>query len=87
MVKHYIPKLVDLHNYISAHSVAQKLYNWETLNRILYQQRVMKIEKVLKKLGMQVSKSDIDQIVNCAPEAVERALKAVQAKVHLYINS
>ena len=33
IVKHYIPKIVDLHNYISAHAVSQKLYNWEALNR------------------------------------------------------
>ena len=33
MVKHFFPKLVDLHNYSAAHSVSQKLYNWNTLNR------------------------------------------------------
>ena len=32
IVKNYIPKIVDLHNYSSAHSVNQKTYNWNTLN-------------------------------------------------------
>lgn len=40
VVKHYIPKLVDLHNYSAAHSVTQKTYNWNTLNL-----------KVLKRIG------------------------------------
>lgn len=45
VVKHYIPKLVELHNYSAAHSVSQKMYNWNTLNI-----------KVFKKIGIQVSK-------------------------------
>ena len=79
VVKHYIPKLVDLHNYISAHSIAQKLYNWETLNRTTYN-NTMCIEKVFKKLGIQVRKTDVEQIVNGVPEIVERVLKLLQIK-------
>jgi len=30
---HYFPKYVELHNYSSANSIRQKLYNWSTLNR------------------------------------------------------
>jgi len=41
VVKHYIPKLVELHNYSAAHSQSQKMYNWNTLNL-----------KVFKKLGV-----------------------------------
>ena len=33
VVKFYYPKLVELHNYSAAHSMHQKMYNWETLNR------------------------------------------------------
>ena len=40
-----------------------------------------KIDKVLKKIGMQISKSDIEQIVNCAPNAIEPILKLLQAKL------
>lgn len=32
IINHYIPKIVDLHNYSSAHSISQKTYNWNTLN-------------------------------------------------------
>jgi hypothetical protein len=33
IMKHYFPKMVDLHNYTAASSSAQKLSNWNTLNR------------------------------------------------------
>ena len=33
VIKHYLPKLIDLHNYSPANSVSQKVYNWTTLNR------------------------------------------------------
>jgi len=33
VVKHFFPRLVELHNYSAAHSMQQKIYNWETLNR------------------------------------------------------
>lgn len=32
VVAYYFPKLVELHNYAAANSVAQKTYNWNTLN-------------------------------------------------------
>lgn len=32
IVNHYFPKLIEIHNYSLAHSVQQKLYNWNTLN-------------------------------------------------------
>lgn len=49
IVKHSLPKLVDMHNYSQAHSVSQKTYNWNTLN-----------VKVLKKLGLNLSKKEIE---------------------------
>ncbi|TWW78823.1 Sperm flagellar protein 1 [Takifugu flavidus] len=33
VVKHFLPKLVDLHNYTPANSTQQKLTNWDVLNR------------------------------------------------------
>jgi hypothetical protein len=33
VIKSIIPKAVDLHNYSAAHSLAEKKYNWKTLNR------------------------------------------------------
>ena len=32
LIKHFIPKLVELHNYTPANSTHQKLENWKTLN-------------------------------------------------------
>jgi hypothetical protein len=33
VIRHFLPKLVELHNYSAANSVSQKFYNWKTLNR------------------------------------------------------
>ena len=63
VIKHYIPKLVDLHNYSQAHSVAQKVTNWNTLSL-----------KVFKKIGFSLSKQEVDALVHLAPDAVERML-------------
>lgn len=70
IVNNYFPKLVELHNYSQANSVAKKMYNWNTLN-----------QKVFKKLGFQISKKDIWSIVAAEPETIERILKI--AKDHL----
>jgi hypothetical protein len=32
LLHHYVPKMVDIHNYSPAHSISHKLYNWNTLN-------------------------------------------------------
>src|SRR4051794_25961846 len=56
IVGHYVPKLVELHNYSAAHSVSAKMYNWNTLNRknhFYFLRRVL--EKVFKKMGFQLS--------------------------------
>lgn len=69
-VKYFIPGLVDIHNYVAAHSTKQKMNNWNTLNT-----------KVFKKMGFQLAPSDIEAVVNCVPDAIERVLKLVQIKV------
>ena len=33
VTRHYFPKLVEMHNYSSANSARQKMYNWATLNQ------------------------------------------------------
>lgn len=63
IVKHHFEKIVDLHNYPSSHNIKQKFSNWDLVNRKLFQ-----------KLGFQIKANDIDRIVNCQPEAVERVL-------------
>lgn len=70
IVKHFFPKLVDLHNYSPAQSVAQKQYNWGTLD-----------QKVLRKLNFSISKKDLDEVASCVPGAVERILSSFRARV------
>lgn len=36
VIKHYLPKMVDIHNYSYSTSTNQKSYNWQTLNSIYY---------------------------------------------------
>jgi hypothetical protein len=33
IINHYLPKIVEIHNYSAANSLKQKVYNWETLQR------------------------------------------------------
>ncbi|RHY28712.1 hypothetical protein DYB32_005762, partial [Aphanomyces invadans] len=70
VIAYYFPKLVQMHNYSSANSLTQKQYNWGTLNT-----------KVLKRLGFQLTKKEIDDIVQCKPGAVEEFLSKLQVKV------
>ena len=63
MIKYHYPRLVDLHNYPSASSTKAKLVNWETLNK-----------KVLKKLGVKITKNEINDIINSKPNAIENLL-------------
>lgn len=51
----------------------QKLYNWNTLN-----------QKVLKKLGMQLTKQHMQEISNGTPGAVEQALRVLKLKIAGY---
>ena len=74
IVKHSLPKLVDMHNYSQAHSVSQKTYNWNTLN-----------VKVLKKLGLNLSKKEIESIVNMEPDAIEKVLLALRYHIEQYM--
>jgi len=73
IVKHFVPGLVDIHNYSAAHSMQQKLYNWNTLN-----------QRVFRRMGFLLSKSDIEKVTSCVPEAIERALRVVQLKLSEY---
>ena len=74
IIKHNLPKLVDMHNYSQAHSVSQKTYNWNTLN-----------VKVLKKLGLNLSKKEIENIVNMEPDSIEKVLLAVRYHIESYM--
>lgn len=49
LIYHYNPKLVELHNYPPANSLDKKIQNWSILN-----------SKVLKKMGFNLTKSQIE---------------------------
>jgi hypothetical protein len=73
VVAAYFPALVELHNYGPANSIKQKVYNFETLNK-----------RVLKKIGYQIPRASIEDIVNCRPGAVESVLNSLQLKMARY---
>ncbi|XP_072292995.1 sperm flagellar protein 1 [Eucyclogobius newberryi] len=70
VVKHYFPKLVDLHNYVPASSTAQKHSNWDLLNR-----------KVFSKLNFQVMEGTVNKIVLKTPGALEPVLSVLKEKI------
>ena len=43
-------------------------------------------EKVLKKLNFQVSKNDVEHIITCTPDVIERVLKVTQNKIKSFIE-
>ncbi|EDW76614.1 uncharacterized protein Dwil_GK15552 [Drosophila willistoni] len=57
------PKLVELHNYTPRNSFSLKLQNWETFNL-----------KVLRKLGLHISKPALVQLANGSAGAIESLL-------------
>jgi hypothetical protein len=69
----YFPDMVELHNYSPANSLQQKIYNFETLNK-----------RVLKRFDFQLSRSTIDDIVNCKQGVVESVLNSLQFKMAKY---
>jgi hypothetical protein len=62
--------LVEVHNYTPASSVQAKIYNFDTLN-----------QKVLKRFGYQLTRSQIEDVVNCRPGAIESVLNTLQIKM------
>lgn len=70
VVKHYFPKLVELHNYQGANSIQGKMANWDTLNT-----------RVFRKLFFEVPQEEIRDITAAVPGAVERFLRALRIKI------
>ncbi|XP_056113091.1 sperm flagellar protein 1 [Rhinichthys klamathensis goyatoka] len=70
VVKHFFPKLVELHNYTPAHSTQQKLSNWSTLNR-----------KVFSKLNFQIPEDLLKKIVDSTAGYIEPVLCSLKEKI------
>lgn len=96
VVHHYFPKMVELHNYSSASSVRQKLYNWSTLNGAPPRQPAHwpgpattpppphLPAKVFKRLKFSITKEEMEDTVNCVPGVVEMLLMRLQSKMAAY---
>ena len=75
IIKSYFPRLVDLHNYPSCSNTKHKESNWNVLNN-----------KVLKRLGIKLSKKEINDIIKCEHLAIEHFLKKVYDSLGSKIN-
>ncbi|KAG7512757.1 sperm flagellar protein 1 [Solea senegalensis] len=75
VVKHFFPKLVDLHNYAPANSRPQKLSNWRVLNR-----------KVFSKLNFNVPEETVNKIIICSPGVIEPVLCALNEKIDIKLE-
>ncbi|XP_030011411.1 sperm flagellar protein 1 [Sphaeramia orbicularis] len=70
VVKHFFPKLVDLHNYIPANNTQQKLSNWNLLNR-----------KVFSKLNFHVPEETVKRVVLSTAGVIEPVLSSLREKL------
>ena len=70
IMKHYYPKMVDLHNYPEVSSTQQKLVNWNTL-----------CLKVFRKIGFSITNEELDNVVNSRPKAIEQVLWRLHNKL------
>lgn len=75
VVKNFIPRMVDLHNYQPASSQAQKMANWKTLN-----------QKVLKKLDLNVPQNVMQGVVMMKPGVIEVVLNNLRLKLQQYLS-
>ncbi|EFJ07210.1 hypothetical protein SELMODRAFT_429928 [Selaginella moellendorffii] len=73
VVAHYCPRLVDIHNYSAANSLAQKIYNWNTLNN-----------KGFRRLNFSLTKEDVEAVANAENQMIERILKLLKYKIAKY---
>ena len=73
VIKHYCPKLVDLNTYLPAATTNQKCYNWNTLHN-----------RVLKKLGVKLTKQEINDIILCKSLAIEHLLEKIYTGIEKF---
>ncbi|XP_066277578.1 sperm flagellar protein 1-like isoform X1 [Branchiostoma lanceolatum] len=75
IIRHFQPRMIDLHNYSPANSTQQKLSNWGTLNR-----------KAFNKLNFQVPDDVMRAVCNCKPGVVEVVLNQLRLKIGAYME-
>lgn len=74
VVNHFVPRLVDLHNYTPANSSKQKQNNWDTLNR-----------KVLARLGLTVPENVVKGIIDMKAGVIEVVLQNLHVKIEQFL--
>lgn len=70
ILKQHFPRLVDLHNYSPKNSFAQKIINWEVINK-----------KVLSKLQLRLSNIEMEQLARGVPGSIEKLLQSIKTKI------
>ncbi|EDQ85779.1 uncharacterized protein MONBRDRAFT_38733 [Monosiga brevicollis MX1] len=75
VVNHFVPRIVEMHNYSPASSSKQKQENWGTLN-----------SKVFKKLGLTVPESVVKGVIANKPGVIEVVLSNLRVKIEQYQN-
>lgn len=70
VIHHFLPKLVELHNYQSTTNSEAKRKNWETLQ-----------QKVLKRLQIKLTADEIDALISAKQGAIERVLIKVRSAI------
>ncbi|KAK3584448.1 hypothetical protein CHS0354_006067, partial [Potamilus streckersoni] len=75
IVKHYFPKLVELHNYSPAAATKQKQENWYLFNR-----------RVLKKLDLDLSDEVIKALANSKPRVIEKVLLLLRLQIDKFLE-
>ncbi|XP_047207960.1 sperm flagellar protein 1 isoform X2 [Girardinichthys multiradiatus] len=70
IIKHFFPKIVDLHNYSASCKTQQKLSNWRFLNK-----------RVFPKLDMDVPEEMVKKIVTSTPGAIVPVLSVLKEKI------
>lgn len=73
VIHHHAPRLVELHNYVPANSVSQKMENWRTLQR-----------KCFKKLGLSVPENVLQGITTMKQGVIEVVLNNIRLKLLQY---
>ncbi|KAM4702866.1 sperm flagellar protein 1-like [Rhinophrynus dorsalis] len=71
VVKHFLPKIVEMHNYIPANSTQQKLSNWGILNR-----------KVFSKMNFHVPDDIIRKLASNTTGVIEPILYSLREKIN-----
>ncbi len=71
VVQHFLPDIINIHNYITTGTFTQKKSNWEVLNR-----------KVFGRLGLNLPEVIINDLCNAKPSIVEIVLFNLRAKMN-----